>query len=369
MSLKIFHIADLHLGRTFRNLPEAQDILSEARYETLQKIIDKANELEADIFVIAGDLFDRTSMNVGDIQKAVRAINQFAGEVALVLPGNHDYITADSQLWDRFIKEAEDHVLVLDKKEPVELSVFDPEVMVYPAPCHAKHSAEHVIGWVEEREKEEDSIHIGIAHGSIEGVSPDFDQRYFPMSVNELQHSGMDLWLMGHTHITWPEQPDKRDIIFNPGTPEPDEFSCNHEGRAFLHTINEQKEITTEIVSTGSYRFEQVVEQVSSDSDVQALVEQFKEDSWQQSVVELEVSGKLEEEAFEAWRESRSQIRDSVLELRLDDSGVRRKVTSEQIQKEFSEGSFPEQLLSAFSEDDEEDELQMAYELLKEVQQ
>jgi hypothetical protein len=58
-----------------------------------------------------------------------------------------------------------------------------------------------------------------------------------------------------------------------------------------------------------------------------------------------------------------------VLELRLDDADVRRKVTSEQIQKEFSEGSFPEQLLSSFSEEDEEEELQMAYELIKEVQQ
>jgi DNA repair exonuclease SbcCD nuclease subunit len=367
--IKIFHIADLHLGRTFRNLPEAQDTLSEARYGTLQKTIDKANELETDIFVIAGDLFDRTSMKVGDIQKAVKPLNQFAGEVVLVLPGNHDYITPDSQLWDRFKKEAEEHVLVLDRKEPLELSVFEPKVVVYPATCHAKHSADHAIGWVNEIEKAKDALHVGVAHGSIEGVSPDFDQRYFPMSIHELEQSGTDLWLMGHTHITWPEQPDKRDMIFNPGTPEPDGFSCNHEGRAFMHSVGEGKDITTEIISTGTYRFVQKSEQVSSTKDVQDLVEQFSEDSWQQAVVELEVSGKLEEEAFEAWQESRSQIRDSVLELRLDDTDVRRRVTSEQIQKEFSEGSFPEQLLSSFSEDEEEEELQMAYELIKEVQQ
>lgn len=369
MSLKIFHIADLHLGRTFRNLPEAQDTLSEARYETLQKTINQANELEAELFVIAGDLFDRTSMKVGDIRKAVRAINQFAGELVLVLPGNHDYITADSRLWERFQDEVEEHVVVLDQKEPLELSVFDREVVVYPAPCHAKHSAEHAIGWVNKMEKNQEALHVGIAHGSIEGVSPDFNQRYFPMSIHELEQSGVDLWLMGHTHITWPEQPDKRDMIFNPGTPEPDGFSCNHEGRAFLHTVGEGKEITTEIVSTGTYRFVQKEEQLSSAEEVQALVEQFSDGSWQQAVVELEVAGKLEEEAFEAWQENRAQIRDSVLELRLDDTDVRRKVTSEQIQQEFSEGSFPEQLLSSFSEEEEEGELQMAYELIKEVQQ
>jgi hypothetical protein len=188
------------------------------------------------------------------------------------------------------------------------------------------------------------------------------------MNKNELESAGVDLWLMGHTHITWPEKPEKRDIIFNPGTPEPDGFSCTHEGRAFLHTINDQKTITTEIISTGTYRFKQLSEQLSTVKDIEDLVETFSKDSWNKSVVELEISGKLEEEAFEAWQNSRSKIRDSVLELRLDDSGVRRKVTNEQIQKEFSEGSFPEQLLSSFSEEDEEEELQMAYELIKEVQ-
>ncbi|MDZ7720314.1 MAG: metallophosphoesterase [Balneolaceae bacterium] len=74
--ITIFHIADLHLGRTFRNHPEAQDTLSSARYETLQKTVKQANKIKADIFVIAGDLFDRTSINVGDIRTAVQAINQ-----------------------------------------------------------------------------------------------------------------------------------------------------------------------------------------------------------------------------------------------------------------------------------------------------
>jgi len=367
--ITIFHIADLHLGRTFRNLPEAQDTLSSARYEALQKTVKQANKVKANIFVIAGDLFDRTSMNVGDIRTAVQAINQFEGVVVLVLPGNHDYITADSQLWDRFKKEADDHVIILDKKEPFELSAFELKIVVYPAPCHAKHSTEHAIGWVSDFEKDPDAIHIGIAHGSIEGVSPDFDQRYFPMSVRELEQSGVDLWLMGHTHTTWPEQPDKRDIIFNPGTPEPDGFSCTHEGRAFLHTIDDQKNIKTEIVSTGSYRFIQQTERVSTEDDVSKLIGTYNDDSWKNCVLKLDVSGKLEEDAFKTWQDGRSSIRDSVLELKLDDSEVRRKVTPEQIQKEFTEGSFPEQLLSSFSDEKEEEELQLAYELIKEVQQ
>ncbi|MEX1013936.1 MAG: metallophosphoesterase, partial [Candidatus Paceibacterota bacterium] len=179
MPFKLFQTSDLHLGLRFKNHPEASETLSQTRYDTLEKLVVMANENKADILAIAGDLFDRTSMKVSDIQRAVQAINKFEGNVALVLPGNHDYITEDSQLWDRFKKEAGENVLVLDEKKPVDLSEYDLNAVVWPAPCHAKHSAENAVGWVKEEEKDPDKIHIGIAHGSIEGVSPDFNQQYF----------------------------------------------------------------------------------------------------------------------------------------------------------------------------------------------
>jgi len=366
--LKIFHIADLHLGLRFNNHPEARESLIQARYETLEKLVGMANEKSAGILAIAGDLFDKTSMKVSEIQRAIQAINRFEGNVVLVLPGNHDYITADSPLWDRFKKETGENVLILDEKEPVDLSEFNLDAVVYPAPCHAKHSPKNATGWVEGVEKDSEKVHIGIAHGSIEGVSPDFDQRYFPMTVRELQHSGVDLWLMGHTHITWPEKPGKRDIIFNPGTPEPDGFDCGHEGRAFLHTIDEKKSIQTEILSTGSYRFLRVERSLNHQSDLDKLLEEFQKEEYRKSVVKLSVSGRPDPELYDEWQEKRQQIRDSVLELKPDDTNLRRKVTEEQIRKEFAEGSFPEQLLSSIPEQNE-DELQMAYELIREVKE
>ena len=365
--IKIYHIADLHIGLRFQNHPEAQETLVQARLETLHNLVDQANEKKSNILAIAGDLFDRTRINVSDVQQAVMALNKFEGEVVLVLPGNHDFVTPDSKFWERFKQETAENMLVLDKKEPVVLNNYDLNAVVYPAPCHSKHSTENAVEWVKDTEKASDNIHIGIAHGSIEGVSPDFDQRYFPMTVRELQDSGLDIWLMGHTHITWPDKPGSRDIIFNPGTPEPDGFDCKHEGRAFFHTIDEQKNIQTEILSTGTYRFVQSDSDIKSVSDIDQLIDSYKDEQWRRTVLKLKVTGKLEPELYEHWKEKRQSIRDMVLELKLDDSGVQRKVTPEQIQKEFAEGSFPEQLLSSFT-NEEEDELQMAYELIKEVQ-
>lgn len=369
MSLKIFHIADLHLGRRFGDHPEVMDTLSQARYESLLSTVEQANDRGSDVFAIAGDIFERTSMNKSDVQKAVKAINQFSGKVALVLPGNHDFVSEGGDLWQWFNQEAEEHVLVLDRAEPVDLQPFGLDAMVYPGPCHSKHSSENAIDWVADVEKDPALIHIGIAHGSIEGVSPDFDQRYYPMSRQALKKAGVDLWLLGHTHITWPEKPGSRDFIFNPGTPEPDGFSCRHEGRAFYLTVDSDKKITAEIIPTGKYQFEQRHETLSTQNDLEKLLEAIRQDRYQNVVLKLVVSGRLEPEFYEDWKNAISKIREAVLELKLIDSELVRRVTSDQIRKEFPRDSFPEKLLSRFSEKEDEQALQTAYELIEEARE
>lgn len=64
----IFHIADFDLSHRFKKHPEAQETLVEARYKTLQMVVDEPNKLDADIFAIARDLFDLTSMKADEIQ-------------------------------------------------------------------------------------------------------------------------------------------------------------------------------------------------------------------------------------------------------------------------------------------------------------
>ncbi|MDZ7721066.1 MAG: metallophosphoesterase [Balneolaceae bacterium] len=81
--IRIYHTADLHIGLRFKNHPEASETLVQARYETLEKLVGMANEQNADIFAIAGDLFDRTSMKVSDIQRVIQTINKFEGKCGL----------------------------------------------------------------------------------------------------------------------------------------------------------------------------------------------------------------------------------------------------------------------------------------------
>ena len=68
MSLKIMHTGDIHLGRKFSGYnDELSNRLEEARYETLKNIVIEANNRSCNLFVIAGDLFDKITMPEKDI--------------------------------------------------------------------------------------------------------------------------------------------------------------------------------------------------------------------------------------------------------------------------------------------------------------
>jgi len=238
---KIFCTSDLHLGMKFANYPDhIRESLVEARFKTLESHVEKANMEKCDLFVVAGDLFDRISVAKGDIARAAQTLGEFQGQLVTLLPGNHDYIEPDkTNLWTYFDDHSGDHVLVIREKRVYSLAPYNLDIKLYPGSCHAKHSSENTIGWIRDAEKDADvKNHIGIAHGSLEGFSPDFDKTYYPMTVDDLAGCGLDLWFLGHTHIQYPVTPGTMDNIFYAGSPEPDGFGCGNEGKAWIIEID-----------------------------------------------------------------------------------------------------------------------------------
>jgi len=71
-SVKIFHVADLHLGRRRLEgrLPDTD--LAEA----FAFIADRAVEVKADAFLIAGDLFDRPTVDPPHLRQAQRILGR-----------------------------------------------------------------------------------------------------------------------------------------------------------------------------------------------------------------------------------------------------------------------------------------------------
>jgi len=371
MGIKIFHTADLHLGMRFVGYPDVQDELINTRYETLENMVEIANQESCTLFVMAGDLFDRITLNVKDISRAARALNEFEGELVIILPGNHDYYTHDSKLWNEFSKHAGDRILILKNPDIYDLNKYHLKIKIYAAPCSAKHSNENMIKWVNsQKSSKDDSIKIGLAHGSLEGVSPDFNKTYYPMTRKELESSGLDLWLLGHTHLSWPENPDKSSRILIPGTPEPDGFDCNHKGSAFIIDLKSSSNMKVQKVSTGKYRFSINQVLLNDDNDITSMNRKYTDDEFSNVVLRLILKGRLRKEELDRVEKAIDLINNNVLLLQTVKDELHESITSNLINSKFTENSFPHQLLSFLLEEKEEisfKSLQKAYDIIREV--
>ena len=371
MGIKIFHTADLHLGMRFVGYPDVQDELINTRYETLENMVEIANQESCTLFVMAGDLFDRITLNVKDISRAARALNEFEGELVIILPGNHDYYTHDSKLWNEFSKHAGDRILILKNPDIYDLNKYHLKIKIYAAPCSAKHSNENMIKWVNsQKSSKDDSIKIGLAHGSLEGVSPDFNKTYYPMTRKELESSGLDLWLLGHTHLSWPENPDKSSRILIPGTPEPDGFDCNHKGSAFIIDLKSSSNMKVQKVSTGKYRFSINQVLLNDDNDITSMNRKYTDDEFSNVVLRLILKGRLRKEELDRVEKSIELINDNVVLLQTVKDELHESITADLINSKFTENSFPHQLLSSLLEEKKEisfKSLQKAYDIIREV--
>ncbi len=368
--ISILAAADLHLGMKFAGYPEVQEELSGARFEALDTIVALANNRSADLLIMAGDLFDRLKMTKKDILRAAAGLNRFEGKVCALLPGNHDFMSGrDSLLWSVFMQEAGDRVLVLKERKTYPLGHYDIPAVLFPGPCDAAHSPHHRVSWISnEREDDPENLHIGIVHGSIRGISPDVDDRYFPMELAELQRFPVDLWIAGHTHIPQDHRLQKSHL-FIPGTPEPDGFDCETPGQVWMIRCTGKKVTGFEMLETGAYRFAHRELEVSTPGDLETLEADRSRDDPARTLLKLSLRGVLPGEDLAAVKRGTETLRKRFFYAEIDDTALRQKITAETIDREFPAGSFPHRLLTELTRRKQEKALQTAYDILREVRQ
>ncbi len=366
MSIKIFHTGDIHIGMKYNtNYPDdVREALIEARFASLENMINRANDLNTDLFVVAGDLFNSIQVAKRDIRRSVQILDRFNGACVLVLPGNHDYDDGLVELWREFTSIDSEKILVINEERPYSLEDYALDLLVYPAPCHSKHSSENSLGWIKDQGLvEADGYHLGIAHGALEGLSADIEGNYYQMSMRELEEIPVDLWLLGHTHVRYPLREEISDHkIFNAGTPEPDGLDYKDEGSAWLIELEEDGSRARRIY-TGEYRFFDKYFELESDYGLEEIEEFIKDGKGQAKIVRLNLSGSISKEAYESLNEFYQDLQASVFHLIIEDSKLKARIDKETIEREFTSGSFPHEFLKQLADDEEA--LQIAYELIR----
>ncbi|MFW5790770.1 MAG: metallophosphoesterase family protein [Bacillota bacterium] len=373
MALKVFHTGDIHLGMQFNSYPSSvSDKLQEARTGVLERIVELANTEECNLLVVAGDLFNNTQVETKLVLNAVNIFDKFKGEAILFLPGNHDYDLGQENVWRTFARKATSRMLILNDFKPYDLEDYGLRATIYPAPCDSRHSSSNNLGWLKELDEAGNKINsnnysIGIAHGALAGLSPDLTDNYFQMSRDELLAIEMDLWLLGHSHIQYPEGDNPTNKkIFNSGTPEPDGLDCRHAGFAWVITLDDNKYISARKVKTGRYRFYDLDKTINSQQDLQALKAELLAGSPENKIVRLKLSGGIKEEIYNQRQEFYDDLKYQLGYLDIEDDNLYIKLDHSKIEAEFTPGSFPYQFLTRL--EDDEKSLHLAYELIKEVQ-
>lgn len=365
MSLKIFHTGDIHIGMKFNNYADkVKATLSEARFLSIEHMINRANELNSDIFVVAGDLFNSIKIARKDIERTAKILDKFNGACVLVIPGNHDYDNGDMELWREFTRFPSEKILLLNQERPYSLNDYDLDVIAYPAPCHSKHSSENSLGWIKAKGLvEKGKYHIGIGHGALEGLSPDIEGNYYYMDMNELNSIPTDLWLLGHTHVAYPRH-DKisNHRIFNAGSPEPDGLDFKGQASAWFIEL-EDGNISAQKIITGQYRFFDKDFELESDEDLATIESWALEGNPDKKILRLNLSGSLSREAYDDLHIFKRELESKLFHLIVDDSNLKARIDKEVIENEFTNGSFPYEFLNALSHDEEA--LQIAYDLLR----
>lgn len=388
--VNILLTGDIHLGKGYQKEdPDVAKRYCDARIEAFRNTVLAANRAKCQVYVIAGDLFDRLSgITAGLMKQAASILSEFEGETILILPGNHDYYDPDmNPFWEKFEEYTPSNVSILKKEEPVEAA----GIVFYPCPCHERHAEGNALGWVKGlKDLDPEKMHIGIAHGAIEGLSFDREQKYFYMPRKELEECGMDAWLIGHTHtrtecssVFWEmdnryeglagkygvKPPDgaenfcgsrMQDTVFNAGTPQPTDIADSSLGEVFVLECSGCG-IYACAVQTSVIGFAREEVNVSLGDSLEEKLDfpYHAEDT----TLRVRITGTASEQEYENRKEIYRKLQEKYLKFEVDDSGLRKEISLDMIAEAAPEESVLFSLMSSYKS--HPDLLNLAYDLVK----
>jgi DNA repair exonuclease SbcCD nuclease subunit len=201
--IRFMHAADLHLGMRITRFDETTcNRIGEARFTALQQLREKAAEHRVDFILIAGDVFDDHSVSRTDV--AARAFAILEGShtscPVFIISGNHDPLVPGG-VWDRdpWMRD-QPHLRVhfLRLAEPVRVPGLP--VTIFPCPLRQRRAMDDPTAWIERypRAKDDGSIRIGLAHGSLNIMPLPEDDHLIRKDAAE--HYGLDYLALGHWH-------------------------------------------------------------------------------------------------------------------------------------------------------------------------
>jgi exonuclease SbcD len=271
--IRFLHAADFHMDAPLTKLsdPRKAHMLRAETRGVFLSAVEEARRMEADIVLLAGDLFDRSYATRQTLAAMAEAIDSLPDTRFFISPGNHDPIGADSPYqtfhWPRNLHIFGEGVTGFD--------LPDQNLTVYGSGF--THSAKRTRVLKNFRPRNLQRVNIMVLHGELVGEGSASD--YGPVTLSDIQNSGLDYLALGHIHTrTAAPLRAGRTVYAYPGTPQGHGYDETGIKGAIAGIIDPggKDEIRLSFVPLGKRRFETFEVDVSFASSLAEIAGQMR---------------------------------------------------------------------------------------------
>ena len=305
------------------------------------------------------------------IERTVGILNKFSGTSVLVLPGNHDFYAGDdTEVWKRFHKVSSEfsNIELLTTTSVVAFEMSGETIQFFPCPCPSKTGKDPMTSWIADAEKNLSALRIGIAHGNVTGLGLDANDRYFTMTMPDLEAIGLTTWLLGHIHVPFPTTSSgSNSQLFMAGTHTPDSVRCRHPGSAWLLDFEQSQLKSYKRLSPGKIRFVRIDRSVDTLNDISELQKTCDSLDPHTVILDLKLSGQLSTDEQNELHQSIQKVQ-KLFRTCTVDLDIKNKIDSDTIATLYPQGTLAERLLSTLLADNQHpNDVTLAHDLIQEI--
>lgn len=236
--VKIVHFADLHLDRAFAWAgPAAASGRRENQRKVLRRIVELAQEVEADALFCGGDLYEHDRITRDTAEFLVKVFESLSPTRVFLAPGNHDWYGPESPYAARGWSDNV-HIFRAARFEPTPLG---DGVTLWGAAHLAPANTDN---FLRDFRVEGDGCHLALFHGAEknwlteQGVGK---EPHAAFDAVEIERARFTHAFLGHYH-----RPRDSKFLTYPGNPDPLEFGETGDRGVVIASVEGDGEIHRE---------------------------------------------------------------------------------------------------------------------------
>ncbi|WP_370593608.1 metallophosphoesterase family protein [Synechococcus sp. BIOS-U3-1] len=294
---RILHTADWQIGKPYRWIENSQkqSRLQQERVDAVLRIAEVARQEQVDVVLVAGDLFDSSTVAAAMVMEVLEAVGSIPSPV-VVIPGNHDHGGAGG-IWRREdlrrqMQQRAGNLQLLLKPEPVVVA----GITLLPCPLQRQRDSQSPSRWLDQlnwTDLDPVNPRVVLAHGSVQGFGG--DGQVNQLCLDPLPRDQIDYIALGDWHALM--EIDRR--TWYSGTPEPDRFPTGTDdmrSQVLVIDVERAQPPMVRVKPTGRLHWHRITMTLNGDADLARLEQQLVEAVGSRvgrDLMRLELNGQL----------------------------------------------------------------------------